>query len=112
MLTPVSAGPGYARRHREHPQAPETWHLSGRGTMRLLSAGSAVSTAVTAARPQPGSHLRPPLALVTALAGGLALAAAFPPAGFWPLAVIGPALLTVALWQQRARVALAASFVF
>jgi len=80
--------------------------------MRLLSAGSAVSTAVTDARPQPGSHLRPSLALITALAGGLALAAAFPPAGFWPLAAIGPAFLTVALWQQRARVALAASFVF
>ncbi|HEY2077289.1 MAG TPA: apolipoprotein N-acyltransferase [Streptosporangiaceae bacterium] len=80
--------------------------------MRLLSAGSAVSTAVTPARPQPGSHLRPSLALVAALAGGLALAAAFPPAGVWPLAAIGPALLTVALWQQRARVALGASFVF
>ena len=80
--------------------------------MRLLSTGSAVSTAVTVARPQPGSHLRPSLALVTALAGGLALAAAFPPAGIWPLAAIGPALLTVALWQQRARVAFGASFVF
>jgi apolipoprotein N-acyltransferase len=80
--------------------------------MRLLSTDSAVSTAVTAARPQPGPHLRPSLALVTALAGGLALAAAFPPVGIWPLAAVGPALLTVALWQQRARVALAASFVF
>jgi len=80
--------------------------------MRLLSAGSAVSTVVVAARPQPGSHLRPSVALLTALAGGLALATAFPPAGIWPLAAIGPALLTVALWRQRARVALAASFVF
>jgi len=80
--------------------------------MRLLSTDSAVSTAVTAARPQPGSRLRPSLALVTALAGGLGLAAAFPPSGIWPLAAIGPALLTVALWRQRARVALAASFVF
>jgi len=80
--------------------------------MRLLTAGTAVSTAVTAARPQQGSHLRPSLALATALAGGLALAAAFPPAGIWPLAAVGPALLTVALWQQRARVALLAGFVF
>ena len=80
--------------------------------MRLLTAGPAVSTAVAAVRPQPGSHLRPSLALATALAGGLALTAAFPPVGIWPLAAIGPALLTVALWQQRARVALLAGFVF
>jgi apolipoprotein N-acyltransferase len=80
--------------------------------MRLLSAGTALSTAVAPARPQPGSHLRPPLALATALAGGLALAAAFPPAGIWPLAAIGPALLIAALWQQRARMALAVSFLF
>ncbi|HTZ94334.1 MAG TPA: apolipoprotein N-acyltransferase [Streptosporangiaceae bacterium] len=80
--------------------------------MRLLSSGPAVSTAVAAARPGPGSHLRASLALLTGLAGGLTLAAAFPPAGIWPLAAVGPALLTVALWQQRARVALAASLVF
>jgi apolipoprotein N-acyltransferase len=80
--------------------------------VRLLTSGPAASTAVTAARPQPGSHLRPSLALLTALAGGLALAEAFPPAGIWPLAAVGPAFLTVALWRQRARVALAASFIF
>ena len=80
--------------------------------MRLLTSGPAVSTAVVAARPQPGSHLRPSLALLTALAGGLALTAAFAPYGIWPLAAVGPALLTVALWQQRARVALTAGFAF
>jgi apolipoprotein N-acyltransferase len=53
-----------------------------------------------------------PLALLTALAGGLALAAAFPPAGIWPLAVVGPAMLVIALWGQRARTALAAGAVF
>jgi apolipoprotein N-acyltransferase len=78
----------------------------------LLGSDSAVSTAGIGARPQPGWHLRPWLALLTALAGGLALVAAFPPAGIWPLAAVGPALLTVALWQQRARVALAAGFLF
>jgi apolipoprotein N-acyltransferase len=98
--------PGYARRHRNNGA------LVGGGTVRLLSSGPAVSTAVAAVRSQPGSHLRTSLALLTALAGGLALAAAFPPAGIWPLAAVGPALLTVALWQQRARVAFAASCVF
>jgi apolipoprotein N-acyltransferase len=42
-----------------------------------------------------------------AIAGGLALAGAFPPVGFWPLAAVGPALLVVALWNRG----LGASFV-
>jgi apolipoprotein N-acyltransferase len=45
--------------------------------------------------------------LLAALAGGLALTAAFPPVGAWPLAPLGPALLVVALWRRR----LPASFV-
>jgi len=53
-----------------------------------------------------------PLALLVALAGGVALAAAFPPFGFWPLAAVGPALLTIAIWQQRARMAAAAGLIF
>jgi apolipoprotein N-acyltransferase len=42
-------------------------------------------------------------AVLTAVAGGLALAAAFPPAGIWPLAAVGPALLVVALWRRSLR---------
>ena len=38
-----------------------------------------------------------------ALAGGLALDAAFPPIGFWPLAAAGPALLVLALWRRSLR---------
>src|SRR5215470_2274467 len=56
------------------------------------TAGSAPPRAARAAVP-----LRTRWALLTALAGGLLLAAAFPPAGVWPLAVAGPALLMVAL---------------
>jgi apolipoprotein N-acyltransferase len=41
--------------------------------------------------------------MLVALAGGLALAAAFPPAGFWPLAAAGPGLLVVALWRRSLR---------
>jgi apolipoprotein N-acyltransferase len=80
--------------------------------VRLTSSGPAVATADAAARPPPGRPLRVPLALLTALAGGLALAAAFPPAGIWPLAAVGPALLAVALWQQRLRTALVAGGCF
>jgi apolipoprotein N-acyltransferase len=42
-------------------------------------------------------------AMLVAIAGGLATAAAFPPAGFWPLAAAGPALLVVALWGRSLR---------
>jgi apolipoprotein N-acyltransferase len=41
--------------------------------------------------------------VLVAIAGGLALAAAFPPAGGWPLAAGGPALLAVALWRRTLR---------
>ena len=80
--------------------------------MRLLSTEPAVPTAAAAPRPVRASRLAVPAALAIALAGGVALAAAFPPAGLWPLAAVGPALLTVAVWQQRARAALAAGAVF
>ena len=49
------------------------------------------------------SGLRTWQAVLAALAGGLCLAAAFPPVGIWPLAVVGPALLVVALWQRSLR---------
>ncbi len=39
--------------------------------------------------------------LGVAVAAGLALAGAFPPVGFWPLAIAGPALLTLAVWGKR-----------
>ena len=80
--------------------------------MRLVSPGYATAEAVHAARAAPQDWLRPRRAMLTALAGGLALAVAFPPVGIWPMAVVGPALLVIALWQQRARTAMAAGLVF
>jgi apolipoprotein N-acyltransferase len=50
--------------------------------------------------------------LLAALTGGLALAAAFPPAGIWPLAPAGPALLVLALWRRSLRTSLLAGLVF
>ena len=47
--------------------------------------------------------LRTRLAVPVAIAGGLTLAAAFPPVGAWPLAAAGPALLAVALWRRTLR---------
>jgi apolipoprotein N-acyltransferase len=51
-------------------------------------------------------------ALVTALAGGLALAAAFPPTGVWPLAAAGPALLVIALSGRSVRASFGIGLVF
>jgi apolipoprotein N-acyltransferase len=44
--------------------------------------------------------------------GGLALAAAFPPIGIWPLAPAGPALLVVALWRRGLWACLLAGLIF
>ncbi len=60
-----------------------------------------------------GQHgLRLRWALLAALAGGLVLSAAFPPAGVWPLAVVGPALLTVALAGRTLRGSFLVGLVF
>jgi apolipoprotein N-acyltransferase len=75
-----------------------------------LGAPAAAGQAPDAAR-RPGSGggqpARPALptlpALLVAIVGGLALVAAFPPAGIWPLAAVGPALLVIALWRRSLR---------
>jgi apolipoprotein N-acyltransferase len=59
-----------------------------------------------------GTRMRLRWALLTALAGGLLLAAAFAPVGVWPLAAVGPALLTVALWGHSARASFCIGLVF
>ena len=51
-------------------------------------------------------------ALLVALGGGLAMAAAFPPAGVWPLAAAGPALLAVALTGRSLRGSFVVGLVF
>jgi len=59
---------------------------------------------------QPGLRLR--WALPVALAGGLLLAASFPPLGIWPLSVLGVALLTVALAGRSLRASFGCGLVF
>jgi len=53
-----------------------------------------------------------PWAVLAAMAGGLALTAAFPPAGVWPLAPLGPALLVLALQGRSLRFSLLAGLLF
>jgi apolipoprotein N-acyltransferase len=62
--------------------------------------------------PAAAASLPLPWALAVALTGGLALTAAFPPIGIWPLAPAGPALLAIALWRRGLRASLLAGLVF
>jgi apolipoprotein N-acyltransferase len=59
-----------------------------------------------------GPRLRLRWGLATALAGGLLLSAAFAPAGIWPLAAVGPALLAVALQGRSLRASFCVGLVF
>jgi apolipoprotein N-acyltransferase len=56
--------------------------------------------------------LRTRWALLVSLAGGVALALAFPPFGAWPLAVAGPALLVIALAGRSLRASFACGTIF
>jgi len=98
------------------PAAPAGTAAAGTVPAGTVPAGTvpagAADQPARAARPSDPGGLRPALALTAALAGGLALAAAFPPAGIWPLVIAGPALLTVALWRQNLRASLLAGLVF
>jgi apolipoprotein N-acyltransferase len=80
---------------------------SGPPVATAVTAGSRRAGAERARRPDLAGGLRMFPALLVALAGGLALAGAFAPVAFWPLAAVGPALLVVALWNRG----LGASFV-
>jgi apolipoprotein N-acyltransferase len=66
--------------------------------------------------PPSGVRAKSPLslrwALTVALAGGLAVAAASPPAGIWPLAAAGPALLAIALAGRSLRASFVVGLVF
>jgi apolipoprotein N-acyltransferase len=77
----------------------------------LTGTGDAAPSGVVPAQAS-GFKLRPRAALLVAVAGGLALAASFPPVGVWPLAIAGPALLVLATWRQRLRTAFGAALVF
>ncbi len=79
---------------------------------RVISAEPSAASRLRG-RDADGQHgLRLRWALLAALAGGLSLAAAFPPAGVWPLAVVGPALLTVALAGRTLRGSFLVGLVF
>jgi apolipoprotein N-acyltransferase len=78
----------------------------------VIPAQADAGTAPPAAAQQASPPLRLRWALATALAGGVALAAAFPPGGIWPLAAAGPALLAIALSGRSLRASFIVGLVF
>ncbi|HUC57659.1 MAG TPA: apolipoprotein N-acyltransferase [Streptosporangiaceae bacterium] len=73
--------------------------------MRTAGATAPVRQRIGLTRPLVPEAERPGLSawwsLAAALAAGLALAGAFPPVGVWPLAIVGPALLVLAVRGKR-----------
>jgi apolipoprotein N-acyltransferase len=89
-------------------------HVGAMGTADGLAAGTPAADPASAPPNAPEAPrratpvateggLRTVPAVAVAVAGGLALAAAFPPVGVWPLAAAGPALLVLALWGRSLR---------
>jgi apolipoprotein N-acyltransferase len=84
----------------------------GGGDASAAALRPGITTLAVPPGPPDAARLRLPWALAVALAGGLALTAAFPPIGIWPLAPAGPALLAVALWRRGLRASLLTGLVF
>jgi apolipoprotein N-acyltransferase len=69
----------------------------------VISAQAAAASGARTGRAGDAGGFRTRWALLISVAGGLALYASFPPAGIWPLAVLGPALLVLALTGRSLR---------
>ena len=119
-LAPPGPGPGTGASQEPGPAAPAagepgaaTPPAPGPGPQTPAGRSTAPSPTGTGPRgPAAVASLPLPWALAVALTGGLALTAAFPPIGIWPLAPAGPALLAVALWRRGLRASLLAGLVF
>src|SRR6266496_4372250 len=70
---------------------------------RVISAQASAASGARTGRAGDSGGFRTRWALLISVAGGLALYASFPPAGLWPLAVLGPALLVLALTGRSLR---------
>ena len=71
--------------------------------LRVISAQAAAASGARTGRAGDFGGFRTRWALLISVAGGLALYASFPPTDAWPLAVLGPALLVLALTGRSLR---------
>jgi apolipoprotein N-acyltransferase len=80
--------------------------------LRVISAQAAAASGARTGRAGDTGGFRTGWALLISAAGGLALYASFPPIGIWPLAVLGPALLVLALTGRSLRGSFGCALVF
>ena len=78
----------------------------------MISAQAVGASAARTGRAGAFGGFRTRWALLLSVAGGLAVYAANPPAGLWPLAVLGPALLVLALTGRSLRASFGCGLVF
>ncbi|HEX5291713.1 MAG TPA: apolipoprotein N-acyltransferase, partial [Streptosporangiaceae bacterium] len=78
----------------------------------MISAQAAAASGARTGRAGDSGGFRTRWALLISAAGGLALYASFPPIGIWPLAVLGPALLVLALTGRSLRGSFGCALVF
>ena len=69
----------------------------------MISAQAVPASGARTGRAGDSGGFGPWWALLLSIAGGLATYAAFPPVGVWPLVVLGPALLVIALTGRSLR---------
>jgi apolipoprotein N-acyltransferase len=78
----------------------------------VISAQAAAASGARTGRAGDFGGFRTRWALLIAVAGGLALYASFPPIDAWPLAVLGPALLVIALTGRSLRASFGCALAF
>jgi apolipoprotein N-acyltransferase len=78
----------------------------------LISAQAVPASGARTGRPADFGGFSTRWALLISVAGGLALFASFPPVDLWPLAVLGPALLVLALAGRSLRASFSCGLVF
>ena len=78
----------------------------------MISAQAAAASGARTGRAGDFAGFRTRWALLISIAGGLALYASFPPADAWPLAVLGPALLVIALTGRSLRASFGCALAF
>jgi apolipoprotein N-acyltransferase len=78
----------------------------------VISAQAAAASGARTGRAGDFGGFRTRWALLISVAGGLALLASFPPVDAWPLAVLGPALLVIALAGRSLRASFGCALAF
>ena len=78
----------------------------------MISAQAAAASGARTGRAGDFGGFRTRWALLISVAGGLALLASFPPVDAWPLAVLGPALLVIALAGRSLRASFGCALAF